>query len=446
MSDVAAGSDAALTLQKNMAASPYVQQETAAAAEETQLKLQQDRLKAQYAPQEMALKAQADEANLQKTKLANAFSQSQVKIDEDKKSAIQKLTSSADWNNKSLSDKTTAIAAAIAPIDPEGAGKLLDHAAMADYRESLAAAKKSESDYKTLSSAYSTISAATPEQIPALLAQMSDEQKTQIKNRIPKFFEEKNPELQKKQLENLMLTGSQQVMQQKLANDLLIHQRNNEALIQAAIIRGQYSSQSKLTGQENKEDVAATKLYDTMVSQIDRKYQKTRDKAEADLEDAQLKIETSRAKSWFGHPDKGALAAAEFASNKLKELDDKVLQEQISAAKRLPRGPQRNAILATLTGVETPEGDIPDGKSVDQTGTAPPKVSKPGGPLPLSMGGPSISKEEVLKQEAALKAGTVPSNKPAAPAMSDEDKQALEWAKANPKDPRAAKIRKRLGV
>ena len=66
MSDMAAGSTAALQMQKNMAAAPYVQQETAAAAEETQLKLQQDRLKAQYAPQEMAIKMQEDEAILQK--------------------------------------------------------------------------------------------------------------------------------------------------------------------------------------------------------------------------------------------------------------------------------------------------------------------------------------------------------------------------------------------
>jgi len=441
MSDVAAGSDAALRLQQNMAAAPYVQQETAAAAEQTQLKLQQDRLKAQYAPQEAAAKAEQDQLNLQKIKLANVVTQAQIKIDDDKKSAIQKLTSSADWSNKSLSDKTTAIAAAIAPIDPEGAGKLITQAAMADYRESQAASKQSELDYKTLSSAYSTISNATPEQIPALLNQMSDEQKKQITDRIPKFFEEKNPELQKKQLENLMLTGSQQVMQQKLANDLLIHQRNNEALIQAAIIRGQYANQAKLTGNENKEDVAATKLYDTMVGQIDRKYQKTRDKAEADLEDAQLKIETSRAKSWFGHTDQSALAAAEFASNKLKELDNTILQEQIAAAKRLPRGQQRNAILATLTGVEAPEENVPGVES----STAPKVAAPTGGPLPPSLSGAPVPKQEVDKQTKQL-GGTVPSNKPAAPKMSDEDKQALEWAKANPKDPRAAKIRQRLGV
>ena len=218
-------------------------------------------------------------------------------------------------------------------------------------------------------------------------------------------------------------------------------QRNNAALIEAANIRATAAVNSKTTGQENKEEVAATKLYDTMVGQIDRKYQKARDKTEADLEDAQLKIETSRAKSWFGNPDKSALAAAEFASNKLKELDSKILQEQINAAKRLPRGTQRNAILATLTGVEVPEGEIPGGESVDQT--APTK----GSPLPSNLSGGPLSLQETVRTAAdAKKPGAVPSNKPAAPKMSDEDKQALEWAKANPKDPRAAKIRQRLGV
>ncbi|NCV69107.1 MAG: hypothetical protein EBW55_00050, partial [Betaproteobacteria bacterium] len=35
---------------------------------------------------------------------------------------------------------------------------------------------------------------------------------------------------------------------------------------------------------------------------------------------------------------------------------------------------------------------------------------------------------------------------PAAKQMSPEDKQALDWANSNPKDPRAAQIKARLGV
>jgi hypothetical protein len=97
MSDMAAGSTAALQMQKNMAAAPYVQQETAAAAEETQLKLQQDRLKAQYAPQEMAVKMQEDEAILQKNKLSNILTQTGMTAAADAKQATQTAMKSPEF-------------------------------------------------------------------------------------------------------------------------------------------------------------------------------------------------------------------------------------------------------------------------------------------------------------------------------------------------------------
>jgi hypothetical protein len=47
---------------------------------------------------------------------------------------------------------------------------------------------------------------------------------------------------------------------------------------------------------------------------------------------------------------------------------------------------------------------------------------------------------------AKADAPTVVSGSPAAPAMSPQDAQALEWANSNPSDPRAAAIRQRLGA
>ena len=46
---------------------------------------------------------------------------------------------------------------------------------------------------------------------------------------------------------------------------------------------------------------------------------------------------------------------------------------------------------------------------------------------------------------AAAKPGLPPSNKPAR-VLTTADQQAIAWAKANPKDPRAAIIKQKLGV
>jgi hypothetical protein len=58
-----------------------------------------------------------------------------------------------------------------------------------------------------------------------------------------------------------------------------------------------------------------------------------------------------------------------------------------------------------------------------------------------------------LKLKAPTKRDRLqPVDKPAEPGflkrfrMSEEDKQALEWANANPKDPRSAQIKQKLGL
>ena len=73
MSDVAAGSNAALQLQQNMAAAPDVQQVEANKMQEQQLKLQQE------------------DANLQRTKLSNLVVETGIKADDESKQKLQAL-------------------------------------------------------------------------------------------------------------------------------------------------------------------------------------------------------------------------------------------------------------------------------------------------------------------------------------------------------------------
>ena len=79
MSDMAAGSTAALQMQKNMAAAPYVQQEAAAQAQETQLKLQQE------------------QANLEKTRLSTMVSETEFKVGQEARTKLNQLALTPEW-------------------------------------------------------------------------------------------------------------------------------------------------------------------------------------------------------------------------------------------------------------------------------------------------------------------------------------------------------------
>ena len=79
MSDVSAGSQAALQLQQNVAAAPYVQ-------EKAQLQAEADRLKVQQ-----------DKATLDKTKLQNLVAESGLKITEDTRASLEAVRKTPEF-------------------------------------------------------------------------------------------------------------------------------------------------------------------------------------------------------------------------------------------------------------------------------------------------------------------------------------------------------------
>jgi hypothetical protein len=238
----------------------------------------------------------------------------------------------------------------------EDGEKLSTAAANAEYKQALVKSKEAAQQMQVIGSAYSTVADASPEQFKALLDQMSPEQKQAITKSIPKFFEETDTKLQKSQLERLMLTGNQQIMQQKLATDAQIHKDRNAALIKAAEIRvnGMLLAKSMGGSASSKEDMVALKVFDMADRTIENKYKTRVNKAETNLAALEEEIAVSKAKSWFGTPDKTLVAKLNAASAVVKDLDDQIIADKIKAAKMLPPGKERTAILNLLTSVETP--------------------------------------------------------------------------------------------
>lgn len=363
MTDVAAGSNAALQMQKNMAAAPYVQQETAAAAEETQLKLQQDRLKAQYAPQEMAIKMQQDQANLKAKELNNIVTDSGIELNKETKSIIAKYEADPEHKNQSATDKAQGLAAALMGTDPTSAEKMMKVSSDAAYKQALTDAKTADANLRTIGSAYASIAEAKPEQVQALLERMSPEQHKAIESQIPGFFDERNPALQKSQLEHLMLNFSGQAVQAKIQSNERIHAAQIASHEKIAAARIQQQLNARSIGLETKEEATTLRLYDSSKAEIDRTYQRRLDRAQNNMDELQASVDLSAAKSWFGTPDKTLVAKLDAATTAVKKLDEDRNAQVMRAARLLPNGPMKKSILEELTSTATP--DAADEPKVD---------------------------------------------------------------------------------
>lgn len=167
MTDMAAGSTAALQMQKNMAAAPYVQQEADAAAEETQLKLQQDRLKAMYAPQQMALKMQEDQATAERNRISDMVTKTNLQLDKDAKAKIQTVMQTDEFKNADDVKRAKLLNQAELEVtgDPEKYFKNNQGIELAAQRESKTKQLEADLNAQNLTRALSNINNIPKEQL-----------------------------------------------------------------------------------------------------------------------------------------------------------------------------------------------------------------------------------------------------------------------------------------
>ena len=184
MSDLAEGSKAALQLQQNMAAAPYVEQQASAVAEDTQLKLQQDRLKAAYAPQEAALKVEQDAATLEQKKFANLVLGANIQLTADKNKAVKALMAGEGWSTKSFSEKGTAIAAAWFDTDPAAASDLLKEVNTFNTKDAQARATQNKADYETLAEVNAIVSNLPENQVEGVLNGLPENSRKLIASKV----------------------------------------------------------------------------------------------------------------------------------------------------------------------------------------------------------------------------------------------------------------------
>ena len=351
MESMASGSQAALQMQQNYAAAPYVQQEAAAKAEETQLKLQQDRIKAQYAGQEA-------EVTLRAKQFSNIAAESGIQLNSDTKNLLKQFNDDPANAKLSNTEAASKLSRLMFSVNPAEAEKLMKVSADASVKDAQAAALKLNADLKEVGNALSTTAGQTPEQFKETVKNWTPEMKTNIEKHIPGFSKETDPAIQKAQLESLLWTQSGTTLQLKLAADAHEHKLDRESKERIATQRAD-SARNGRDNPEARDNNRANSVYGAGETRINNKYRNQENEAQSELTEATLDARLRRTEStMFGNQTKESKKADVrllAATDHVREIDANRNKELLSLAKRLPAGDTKDAILEELVGSMAPD-------------------------------------------------------------------------------------------
>ena len=222
MSDLAAGSSAALQLQQNMAAAPYVEQQASAAAEETQLKLQQERLKASYAPQMAAAKAEQDQLILKDQRRKELAAEVGYVTDKESTAKLQQWMQTDEGKKASESEiiKKSAVLKLQAGLTEQGS-KLMAQAEKLDAVDIANQAKKLNLDDESITKASIMLDSVPEGKEEEFINRLPSESLKAIYSKVGEDNFKALSGAEKKQVvSRLMLNGKTLAAEQKRALDL----------------------------------------------------------------------------------------------------------------------------------------------------------------------------------------------------------------------------------
>jgi hypothetical protein len=208
MTDVAAGSDAALRLQQNMAAMPNVQQAQDMAMQDAQLKIQQE------------------QENVQKTRLSNLQSDTGIKADADIKNKVQALIKNKDYIESSPSDQVLKLASLYGEAGKtEDMAKLIKSSGDIATKEIANKQKTLDLHSQEVGNAFAVVDALkTPEQRESFFKEMQEKKPEQYKAMVDQIgsntFAKMSSEEKQAALKGLMLNAKGQLLAQLKQQDL----------------------------------------------------------------------------------------------------------------------------------------------------------------------------------------------------------------------------------
>jgi hypothetical protein len=234
MSDVAAGSNAALQLQRNMAAAPDVQQ--------TQANVMQ----------EQANTLQQQQQNVEKTKLANIVANTGIKTDADIRNKIQNLVKDDSYIKSSPSDQVLKMASLVGESGkPEDMAKLIEVSEKITARDLLNQSRKADIERQSIADASSVLETIPEAQVNDRFNSLPEATKNLVIGRVGEAnWNNFSPKEKKAVVQNLFETANTKLQEQKMANSLALAQVRAAADVQKTQLRLAASERAKTLGDE----------------------------------------------------------------------------------------------------------------------------------------------------------------------------------------------------
>lgn len=374
MTDVAAGGQAARTMQQNMFGGQYDEQTAALANQENQLKIQQE------------------QANVEKTRLSNLVADSGFKASEDSKAKLQAITKTPEW--AAADDvKRLQMAAAIQMQsgDIEGGAKTATAAELFATRKTANEVKQLDKQHELVGNAYSVIEGIPDDQVTSFVDRLPKENKDALISQVGQENWDKMDGKQKKEAaKNLMLNAKGQLVQRKIEADAAKTKAIDDTRIKVAEIQATWHSRTKLAGVAgtSKEDMAALRIYQQSSQRDEVVYKDRRKTLDKSVDDAKTEVDKGRLFGVFGASDTTTKRYNKAVEDR-NTFEREQLQRDSSTASLLPAGGTKGRIMEELkkrAALLDPEGD----KEKESPRTASGKVDPPTTKVPSNKGGSEL--------------------------------------------------------
>lgn len=384
MSDVAAGSNAALQLQRNMAAAPDVQQ------------MQTNVM------QEQANTLQQQQQNVEKTRLANIIADTGIKTDADIRNKIQNLVKDDSYTKSSPSDQVLKMASLVGESGkPEDMAKLIEASERISTRDLVNQTKKADIERQSIADASSVLETIPEAQVNDRFNSLPEATRNLVVGRVGQAnWDKSSPKEKKAIVQNLFETANSKLQEQKIQASIQMAQIRAAADVQKTQLRLAASERAKTIGDEKLVRIWGT--VNTQLEKVQRDPATVKERQRLD-EEVDKALTTATKSAFFGYKPEGS--DVEFYS---KPAFDKWQQATTKRDKFI-----QGQLLEERTLVEslpTEAGSIKSNmlKKIDaQLSTLqvePPKAEKPTGTPTPTPAKPAV-----------------PSNKPTAPINTEQN-------------------------
>lgn len=249
MSDVAAGSNAALQLQRNMAAAPDVQQAQA------------------NVMQEQANTLQQQQQNIEKTRLANIIADTGIKTDADIRNKIQNLVKDDSYIKSSPSDQVLKMASLVGESGkPEDMAKLIEASERISTKDLINQTKKADIERQSIADASSVLETIPEDQVNDRFNSLPEATRNLVVSRVGQAnWDKSSPKEKKAIVQNLFETANSKLQEQKIQANIQMAQIRAAADVQKTQLRLAASERAKALG-----DDKVVRIWGTVNTQLEK--------------------------------------------------------------------------------------------------------------------------------------------------------------------------------